>query len=550
MALMRSGDLPLVEGVHKILLQFEQQEGAYAIEWSWALDGAAPTPVPRWALSTGRTSVARAALWLHRLWVITTGVSVLVVVMLGFTRLGLGSANLAERSRARRAALLCLLAVALGWFYYVAALEHAATVNRSKARGDQSAWLLDAQQVYANWHGHTPPMLIGQRLRTPLYAGYLSLSYTPRMSNLEYFEEAKRWNVRLSLVLLAALAVVFARVLPLWPAVNLTLIVAFGYFIFKAGYSQPELLLYTLFLGAFLLLCRLLMTREKGWRAIAVGALTGVTAGLTQLTKGIMLPLIVIFLAVYVARDALNVSNRRSSIREVTSRVAVALVMTACFVGVLFPYISNTKRVFDSYFYHGTTSVLAWFDSAAEQLATVNPKLGPDGRIDIPRAQLPTPTTYWRTHSVRQIAARLRDGFTDIVVTAYTTYWYFKYVVLYVLSTAAVVAANHRAFFELARRNAAMVAFLTAYGVAYLAYTAFFSVISGMGPARFVLMHVMPLLFVLSWIQTQSPFNLTRWRMAGVDVTPVHVHLFVSATLALDMAFLVWPRVMTTYGGF
>ena len=95
-----------------------------------------------------------------------------------------------------------------------------------------------------------------------------------------------------------------------------------------------------------------------------------------------------------------------------------------------------------------------------------------------------------------------------------------------------------------------MVAFLTAYGVAYLAYTAFFSVISGMGPARFVLMHVMPLLFVLSWIQTQSPFNLTRWRMAGVDVTPVHVHLFVSATLALDMAFLVWPRVMTTYGGF
>jgi hypothetical protein len=29
-----------------------------------------------------------------------------------------------------------------------------------------------------------------------------------------------------------------------------------------------------------------------------------------------------------------------------------------------------------------------------------------------------------------------------------------------------------------------------------------------------------------------------------------HFHLLVSVSLAFDIAFLIWPRLMTTYGGF
>ncbi len=54
-----------------------------------------------------------------------------------------------------KAARIVLL-VALAIFYNAAASEHARAVNTSKARGDQSGYLWDAQQVYWNWQGRSP----------------------------------------------------------------------------------------------------------------------------------------------------------------------------------------------------------------------------------------------------------------------------------------------------------------------------------------------------------------------------------------------------------
>jgi hypothetical protein len=115
---------------------------------------------------------------------------------------------------------------------------------------------------------------------------------------------------------------------------------------------------------------------------------------------------------------------------------------------------------------------------------------------------------------------------------------------------AAAVAANRGAFGDLLRRDAAVVAFLIVYAAVFLTFTAFFSIVSGTGTTRFVLTHAAPLLFALSWLQAQPPFNATRWKLAGVDLTPVHAQLLVTATVAFDIAFTVWPRLMSTYGGF
>ena len=97
-----------------------------------------------------------------------------------------------------------VLLVALAGFYLAAATAHARLVNNFKARGDQSGYLGDAEHVYANWHGQTPPVLIGERNRMPLYAGFLALFYRPTISDPEFFEIGKRANIYLSLALLAA----------------------------------------------------------------------------------------------------------------------------------------------------------------------------------------------------------------------------------------------------------------------------------------------------------------------------------------------------------
>src|SRR5262245_53142510 len=140
-----------------------------------------------------------------------------------------------------RVAALLVLSGGLAVFYVNAAAEHGRRINTSKARGDQSGYLFDAENVYANWHGRRPPTVIGERNRMPVYAGYLALFYNPRISDPEFFEIAKRANIGLSIALLALLALILVRELPLLPALNLVGVAAFGYFIFKAGYAQSEL---------------------------------------------------------------------------------------------------------------------------------------------------------------------------------------------------------------------------------------------------------------------------------------------------------------------
>jgi hypothetical protein len=38
--------------------------------------------------------------------------------------------------------------------------------------------------------------------------------------------------------------------------------------------------------------------------------------------------------------------------------------------------------------------------------------------------------------------------------------------------------------------------------------------------------------------------------VAGVDVGLPHLHLALLLTISLDLTFTLWPRLMTTYGGF
>ena len=81
-----------------------------------------------------------------------------------------------------------------------------------------------------------------------------------------FFEVAKRANIYLSLALLVVLGVIFFRELPGLAATNLTGILAFGIFVFKAGYAQSELLFYFLMFVTFLG-CWHLLRWPCGWRA-------------------------------------------------------------------------------------------------------------------------------------------------------------------------------------------------------------------------------------------------------------------------------------------
>src|SRR5262245_42195041 len=99
--------------------------------------------------------------------------------------------TLATSIRPRSLVVRAVLFLALAFFYTAAATEHGRRINTSKARGDQTGYLWDAQNVYHNWNGRTPTTLIGDRNRMPLYAGFLAIIWNPQASDDQFFIDAK-----------------------------------------------------------------------------------------------------------------------------------------------------------------------------------------------------------------------------------------------------------------------------------------------------------------------------------------------------------------------
>ena len=112
----------------------------------------------------------------------------------------------------------------------------------------------------------------------------------------------------------------------------------------------------------------------------------------------------------------------------------------------------------------------------------------------MPPDQIPGPGKYWRTHTSRQILAREGHGLVGMVTVSYGRFWYLKAVALYVALALLLMATRWRAFRRLIRE-----------------------------------------------------FAQARWTMAGVTVTPAHVHLLVFATIGLDLVFTLPARLLADF---
>ncbi|MBA2305487.1 MAG: hypothetical protein H0W08_23035, partial [Acidobacteria bacterium] len=262
-----------------------------------------------------------------------------------------------------RVALLSIL-VMLAMFYYAGATEHARVVNTARARADQSGYLWDAVAIYRARHGG-PDTLIGERNRMPVYPWLVSWLYEPAMTPDEFFARVKAWNIRLSFALLATLALIAARALPPLIAANFVLVLAFGYFMYKAGYAQVELLFYFL-LFLTVLACARQLRGDDTRRTLALAAFGGTLAALSHLSKAALLPLVGLFLLVCAARALApllrrGTIDRRPAFRLAAIRSAGALVFLASFLAVLSPYLINSKKHFGHYFYNVNSTFYIWY---------------------------------------------------------------------------------------------------------------------------------------------------------------------------------------------
>ena len=438
------------------------------------------------------------------------------------------------------------LLLALGWLYVAGAMRHGAQVNVSRVRADQSGYLWDAVAIHQDRQAGTE-RLIGERNRMPLYPWLLSWLYEPALNPDQFFDKAKRWNIGLSLVLLVVIGVTARRLLPPLPALDLLLVAAFGYYVFKAPYAQVELLFYTVWWLMFLA-CWLSLT-SSGRRALIFGVLAGLLAALAHLSKAAVLPFAGLFIAVSAARSALALFATPQGARRLVAEALVPLVFALTFLAVLSPYLLNSKRVFGHYFYNVNSTFYVWYDDwpAASQ-GTYQHGDGV-GWPKMPASEIPSMRKYLREHSAGQIATRIKDGLSEMVVVSYTRLWYFKYVTLYLAFAAVLLASRTRAVAAVVAEQPVLAGFLALYGITYVLAVAFYKPISGT-TLRMLLTHVLPLLFALSRAFAHPRLRDSQWSVGGMLVTPLHFQGFVLLTVIFDAAFTIWPRLMTDFAGY
>mgnify|MGYP004487198075 CR=1 FL=1 len=196
---------------------------------------------------------------------------------------------------------ICLAGcAALFIFLYVnGALEHSKIVNLDVNASDQAAYLSYAKNLY-----ETDYNLVGGRNRMPVYPMLLSLIYNPNLTQNQFFDRSKVFNIALSAALLPSLFLLFRRIFPFALSANLWLIITFTVFIFKAGYAQTELLFYFLNFCAFLMMYKML--KEPG---LKLGILTGLVLGIAHLTKASVMPGLAIFGLFFIIKEIYSSFN-------------------------------------------------------------------------------------------------------------------------------------------------------------------------------------------------------------------------------------------------
>ena len=391
---------------------------------------------------------------------------------------------------------LVLFWIVAGALYVAAALRQKAHLNLSPTAGGQMPYLVYAQHVAEEGiFGH-----FGDRNRMPLVPVLVSLVHDDDWLTLA--NRASWLAIGLSLALLAAMGFIAYRDLSPLMATAFLLIVAVAVFLPQASFVQADVAYYALFFCSWWFMVRIIERPTLG-RAAALGLLVA----LTYLTKASVLLAMPIFLTVLVLRAIVSGRKRDespnskkfnsiSSIDSVDSKrgILAAVVAAVVFLAAVFPYLQHNKERYGRYFYNVNTTFFVWCDSWAQAQRFAEKYEIDQHYPDVPAEMVPSPISYWLTHTPKQVGQRLAYGFKTLgKLTVESSA--FKYLLLLGAAAGILMIVWAPYAKRLINGHGWAIAFGTLLLVAYvLVYSWYVVVAYG---DRFVLSLVPPVLFAL-----------------------------------------------------
>ena len=164
--------------------------------------------------------------------------------------------------------ILILAVVVAGISIYLHIASVQSRVNHNLYTGNQNGYTAFAIESWESGFTFT-----GYRNRMPLYPWIQALTYSPTLTETQFFVQGKSFNVTVSILCIAVIAVIVLRTL-LQIFMRTYSIVVIGFLLFnvKSPYFQPELLYYTFFALAFMFSIESIR-RPKWYKSAGVGVL-------------------------------------------------------------------------------------------------------------------------------------------------------------------------------------------------------------------------------------------------------------------------------------
>lgn len=188
-------------------------------------------------------------------------------------------------------------------------------------------------------------------------------------------------------------------------------------------------------------------------------------------------------------------SNRLIYIQQIKHHLVIFLCVVGSFLGVLYPYIRESKQVFGQYFYNVNSTFYIWYDSWEEAEQGTKAHNDREGWPDMPPEEIPGFQKYLHEHTFKQIEERLFKGVRKQFKILVNPYSHSNYLLIYSSFLVISSLVGLKKCFSLVKKNVVLTGFiLTNFSVYFLLFSWYAAINEG---ARFILSLFLPMLFAL-----------------------------------------------------
>jgi hypothetical protein len=429
-----------------------------------------------------------------------------------------------------------LVAVALGlmavWFWR-GAIAHGDAINLEVTYNDQKVYINMAAALKDSGYTFSVP-----RMRMPLYGIVQSLFYKTGTTLAEYFPVGRAVNTGLSLVCTAVIALAFCPWLGRGLALMAALISGCTFFVTKAGYVQPEVMLCTL-IGVTCAVLMDLLRRPVWWKAVLAGSLLCAW----HMTKASGPAVLAVFIGTWTLRMIWPGEARRKAL------LACLALMVASFVLPMTTYVANNIKTFGSPFYNTQSKYYLWCEDVHEKHAIQKMHISWRPATAEELAILPSGKKYLARHSLSDIRKRVKKGYEFMMENVWEQHAELMAALTFCACLLLLAIGFYpRKFRELVRTQWWELPFVAGILLGFGLLYSWLQPIR-VGPRMITSIHLVALFFTLKWIH--QILRDETWKIRGVTLGAERC---VIALLVPVLLLLAWT-VMTTglkgvyYGG-